>query len=772
MRQLLAIMFTDIIGYTALMQSDEQAAIRMRKQHRTVFESTHKNFNGSIIQYFGDGTLSTFSSAIEAVNCATEIQKTLTSGSTKVPLRIGIHVGDVFFDGTEVYGDGVNLAARIEQISESGSVFISDSINRELANQTEISTISLGNFNFKNVREPIEVFAVSTSGLYVPSARSIQTSTSEIEKTVAVLPFDNLSPSSDHDYFCDGITEEIITALTKVHGLKVTSRTSSFHFKNSPQPSPEIGKQLGVSTLVTGSIRINGDIMRITTQLIDTKDDFCFWSEKYDRSIRSIFEVQDEISLNIAERLREQLGHLDFGHTLVKDPKVSINSYSEYLRARYLILKMTPEGIHEGMEILEHVAQNEPDYVYAHLGLHMGYTLLATLGLQPAIEAFTIGHTHLMKALELDNSLPECQLQQAWICFLQDWDLASTYDHLQKVREAAQIVDYYQTMASVLIVERKYKAAAHFINQALQLDPFSEITHHLRGFIYYAQSEFDLAIESYQKSKDIRPESGVSDLEMGLSILRQRGASEAIRYFRDLPAHADSVIRNGGLAISLIANGNASEAQSHIETLESKLKTEQMERALQLLILAKAKQGNFDEVYHYLETALSLRLPMLVYMKIDPMLSQAYQHEGCKKLLDSIFNTYQSPESFVEQYQQVLIDPDQLPHHRRSLIELMEHQKPFLDPFLTLKMLAEQLELAANQLSQLLNAGFNQNFSEFVNTYRVRYFKELVQNEEHKKLTILALAYKSGFNSKTTFNTFFKKMEGISPSAYLKTEPN
>lgn len=769
MRQLAAIMFTDIVGYTALMQSDEKTAVEVRSRHRSVFEATHSEFNGSIIQYFGDGTLSIFNSAIEAVRCATEIQNNVQNGSVKVPLRIGIHVGDVFFDGTEVYGDGVNVASRIEQISETGSVFISETVNRELANQPEIPTLSLGTFNFKNVQQPIEVFAVSTVGLQTPDISPIRTNSGDKEKTVAVLPFENLSSNAEQDYFCDGITEEIITALTKVQGLKVTSRTSSFHFRKSALPGREIGIKLGVSTLVIGSIRIHGDIMRITAQLIDVEEDFCFWSEKYDRSIRSLFEVQDEISLNIAEHLREQVGHLEFGDSLINEPNVSVDGYAEYLRARYLLLKMNPDDIKKGMSILERLITQEPNFVFAHLGMHMGFTLLGTLGLKPAMEAFTQGHIYLMKAIELDHSLPECQLQQAWISFLQDRDLVSTYEHLQKVRDAAQIVDYYQTMASVLVVEKKFKAASHFIDQALQLDPFSEITHHLRGFVHYVQSEFDAAIASYQKTKSIRPESGVSVLEWGQSLILLGKTTEAFNYFRELPAYTDPVIRDGGMALALLSMGKPTEAHEYLKTINKALETDKMERALQLLVLSEALQKNYDKVLTHLRTALSLRLPMLVYMKIDPMLADVYRNEDCKKLLDSVIPSEKTPETFEEKYQQVLIEPDQLPAYRTHIIQLMEQKQSYLDPFLTLKDLAEQADLAANQLSQLINAGFNQNFSGFVNSFRIQHFKELVRKKEHKHLTILALAYQSGFNSKTAFNTFFKKSEGISPSAYLKS---
>ena len=315
-RRIAAIMFTDIVGYTALMQKDETAAMAMRVRHRSTFQKNHDAHAGEIVQYYGDGTLSTFSSAVKAVECAISIQQALQK-EKPVPIRIGLHLGDIVFDGTEVYGDGVNLSSRIESLGVAGSILLSGKLNDELKNQPHVSTKSLGYFELKNIAKPIEIFAVANDGIMVPDPSDLKDVPKKETKTIAVLPFVNMSSNPENEYFSDGMTEEIINALAKIKGLKVTSRTSSFYFKNKNIPISKIGQDLNVSTILEGSIRLSGKKMRITAQLIDVVDDFHFWSETFNRSVEDIFAVQDEVSLLIADMLREHIGHFDTDDQLV-----------------------------------------------------------------------------------------------------------------------------------------------------------------------------------------------------------------------------------------------------------------------------------------------------------------------------------------------------------------------------------------------------------------------------------------------------------------------
>jgi len=221
-RQLAAIMFADIVGYTALMQGDEKVATTVRARHREVFEQLHKIHHGKIIQYYGDGALSVFKSAVEATKCAISIQQQLMTGS-RVPLRIGLHMGDIVFSKTEVYGDGVNFASRIESMGTAGAILISGKLNDELKNHKDILTVSLGRYELKNINQPVEIFAVTNEGIKVPLPSELKGKLKISNKTIAVLPFINMSTSEENEYFSDGITEETNQALSKMKSLNVAA---------------------------------------------------------------------------------------------------------------------------------------------------------------------------------------------------------------------------------------------------------------------------------------------------------------------------------------------------------------------------------------------------------------------------------------------------------------------------------------------------------------------------------------------------------------------
>ncbi|HEX6181978.1 MAG TPA: adenylate/guanylate cyclase domain-containing protein, partial [Chitinophagaceae bacterium] len=230
MRQLAAIMFADMVGYTAVMQENEDLAKFKRQRLKEVLDGSVRDFNGKVLQYYGDGSLSIFSSSIEGVNCAIAIQQKLRQ-EPKVELRIGIHTGDIVIEDDLVYGDGVNLASRIESLAVPGSIFVTEKVVDDLKNQRGISALELGYFELKNVKQPVRIYSISNPGLVIPSRADLNGKLKSPTNRLAVLPFVNMSADPDNEYFSDGITEELLNALTKVDGLQVTSRTSAFAFK-------------------------------------------------------------------------------------------------------------------------------------------------------------------------------------------------------------------------------------------------------------------------------------------------------------------------------------------------------------------------------------------------------------------------------------------------------------------------------------------------------------------------------------------------------------
>src|SRR5687768_17688810 len=431
MRQLAAILFADMTGYTALMQENEQLARNKRRRLKEVLESTVSQYNGKILQYYGDGSLSIFNSAIDSVGCAINIQQQLQQ-EPKVALRMGIHTGDVIIEEDAIYGDGVNLASRIESLAVPGGIFISEKVHDEIKNQSAFSTREMGYFELKNVRHPVKVFAISNNGIVVPARDELRGKTKQTQNRLAVLPFVNMSADPENEYFSDGITEELLNTLTRVEGLQVTSRTSAFAFKGKNHDIRDIAIQLNVDKVLEGSVRKVGNRVRITAQLINAADGYHIWSENYDRNLTDIFEVQDEISGIITNKLRENLALGQQAGPLVKPPTKNIEAYTSYLKALHYWNKVTPADTRKAIECFEQAIALEPDYAQAYAMAASAYSYLGSTGQMLPHKAFEIVKRYANQALALDDKIAEGHIARASVSLFYEWKLKDGYEALQK----------------------------------------------------------------------------------------------------------------------------------------------------------------------------------------------------------------------------------------------------------------------------------------------------------------------------------------------------
>jgi len=432
-RRLVAIMFADMTGYTAMMQEDEAKTKALRNRQQQTLENLIPGHNGTIVQLFGDGTLSIFDSAIDAVKCAIEIQKELQK-EPKVKLRIGIHSGDVVYDTKGLYGDCVNLASRIESISVPGGVLISDKVFDEVKNKSEIKTIALGKVNLKNVKQPIAVYAIANEGLVIPTMAQIGIKAGS-DKSIAVLPFVNMSADPENEYFSDGISEEILNALTHVDGIQVTARTSSFQFKGKNEDVRQIGAKLGVANVLEGTVRRAGKKVRINVQLINTTDGYHAWSEVYDRELEDIFEVQDEIATKIVTRLKENFAVNEKKENVVKSPTENIDAYNLYLKGRYYWNKSNPEDIRRAIDTFEEAIRLDPNFALPYCSLSYCYSFLGSSGILPPSEAYPKAKDYTLKAIELDPNHAESHLSLATIKFYHNWDFDGAEVSLNKAHD-------------------------------------------------------------------------------------------------------------------------------------------------------------------------------------------------------------------------------------------------------------------------------------------------------------------------------------------------
>jgi adenylate cyclase len=589
---------------------------------------------------------------------------------------------------------------------------------------------------------------------------------SELNKSIAVLPFLNLSPSKDLEYFSDGITEEIINALAKIGELKVTSRTSSFSFKGTKKMLSEIGQQLNVSIILEGSVRLSGSSARITAQLIEVENDFHFWSETFDRDVKNVFAVQDEISLLIADKLREHLGHFELEEQLVDFYDVPFETYKKYLKGRFHLMRLDYDSTLKAISIFEEVIEESPEFPLPYLDINQGYAYMGTMGIIPAFEAFTKAQPFLAKAIALKEDLPETQLNLAWINCWQKWDLKQAYVHLNKAISSKPTDVMYLTMANLLTVEGKLDLATNWLEKALELAPFSSINVNYKGFLFYMKEEYDKALPYFIQSLKIQAELPFPVVYIGASHLLAGRHQEGLTYFNNLPEdNTGYLAKLGGTTIAHAIMSNIPKAEEGIAQLEAFLQTSSAGNALNFIVLCHCQLNNLDKALAYMNQAIENHFPMVLLLPTEPLAKPLHDLPAFKKIIHTLIGDPIAKE-IERKYKRSLFNDQEIKQYKERLLDLMEKDELYLNPELSLRILAEYMNLPPNHMSQLLNEGFAQNFANYVNSYRLKHFKNQLKKSGSHQLTLIALAYDSGFNSKTVFNTFFKKKVGMTPKAY------
>lgn len=644
-RMLAAVMFTDMTGYTALMQEDEQKAKLLSRRQRQTLEKFIPAYNGKILQYYGDGTLSIFSSATDCVLSAIEIQKELQQ-EPKVALRVGIHSGDISYDDQGVYGDCVNVASRIESISIPGAVVVSDKVYDEIKNQTDISTISLGKFNLKNVKRQIEAFAITNEGLVIPTAAQLGIKAGA-EKSIAVLPFVNMSSDAENEYFSDGISEEILNALTKVEGLQVSARTSSFSFKGKNEDIRQVGIKLGVSTVLEGSVRRSGKRVRINAQLVNTADGYHIWSENYDSDLEDIFQVQDEISLKIVNKLKENFALTEKTQHIIKPPTENLDAYNLYLKGRYYFNKSNPENIKKAIAAFEEVIQLDPKFASPYCVLSFCYTYLGSTGMMPKAEAYSKAKDYTLKAIEIDPNHAESHLSLATIKFYHYWDFDGALESLNKALSLSlnsSLIN--QVHGWFLISKGEFTQAIEKMELALIQDPLSlPLMCNLAAAFSFA-GRFDEALAQYDKVIELDHSFRLAFEGKGMTYLAIGDNEKAIENFlqyHKLIGHPLKGLSSLGHAYA--AAGYYDKAQECLDKIKQR---EMAEPGVNLDIdYAFIYSGfkDFDKAFHFLNKTYEermgiacmgmifcVRYPMLNELKTDMRFTQLLEKMGLEKV--------------------------------------------------------------------------------------------------------------------------------------------
>jgi adenylate cyclase len=618
-RQLAAIMFTDMVGYTALMQQDERRAKANRDRHREVLSRLIAKQDGQVLQFYGDGTLSIFRSALDAVSCAIEIQSELRR-QPRIPLRIGIHTGDIVYDEEGAYGDGVNVASRIESLATPGGILVSGKVFDEIKNHPHLLTRALGRVHLKNVARPVSVFAIATEGLDVASPESIQAKAGGLERSVAVLPFVNMSTDPENEFFTDGVTEEIINALARIRRLKVTSRTSSFAYKGHNQDVRTIGAELGVGTVLEGSVRRAGQRVRITAQLINTDDGYHIFSEAWNRDIDDIFEVQDEIARKIAEKLEAELSARQTVEPLVKKPTENLDAYNLYRKGVFYWNKWTPDSAHKALELFEEAIRSQPDFALPHSGVAYAAAFLGALGALQPQDIFPRAKRAAAEALELDDSIVESHLALALVRLFYEWDFEGARQCFETALELNPgSSDPHHTYALYLLSVNQADDAVGELEKALQLDPLSmPIRSSLAQALHHAGRPDD-SIRECERMLELEPAFRVAYEGMGWCYVMKGDLDEATRAFeRQARITADPRKGITGLGYVYAKAGRLEEAR---KCLRQVLERQQLEPHISVtmdLAILYAGLGDTDQVFVQLNRAIDERVGSLIFLDGQP----------------------------------------------------------------------------------------------------------------------------------------------------------
>jgi adenylate cyclase len=611
-RRLAAIMFTDMVGFTASTQTDEAGALKLLREQERLVRPLLKTHKGREIKSTGDGFLVEFDSALRAVQCAVDIQQHLQErnsqpGCTPIRLRIGVHLGDVEERGSDIFGDSVNVAARIEPEADPGGICVSEPVFGQVRNKIPNRLERLEPKALKNVRFPLDIYRV-----VLPWTVGEPPATSSAPG-LAVLPFSNISPDPKDEYFADGLTEELITVLSQLKGLRVIARTSVMQYKSTAKAIPQIGGELRVSSILEGSVRKAGNRLRVTAQLIDVGSEGHVWAHTYDRDLDDIFAVQSEIAEKVASSLKVQLLEED-RNRLEKGSGRSVEAYTLLLKGRFHLQRWDAESLRAAIEYFEEAIAQDPNYAAAFAGLAEAHATLGFLEIVDPNEAFPKAEEYARKALKLDESLAEAHLSLAE-ALLNKYDFAGRNKELTRALELNPNLAHAHLLRSEdFAFRREWDDALREIEKALELDPLSARTEGWAGTRYLYAGQYDKAIQHLKNAIELDPKVFASLTNLGLAHIQSGMIQEGLEEVKRAAAGSSSP-SYPDLAYAYVKAGRPEEAR---KLLASLFQSREAGRAHAVAIGGVyAVLGEREKAFEWLERAFEEHSAYLVAINSD-----------------------------------------------------------------------------------------------------------------------------------------------------------
>ena len=674
-RQLAAIMFTDIVGYTALMGQDEQKAFNLLDKNRQVQKPIIEQYNGRWIKELGDGVMASFHTVSDAVNAAIKIQQACNAAKD-FQLRIGIHLGEVVFENDDVFGDGVNIASRIQAIANPGSIYISEAVYNSISNKKDFQTSLVKAEKLKNVKEPVKIYQVIADNVVtvhpgvtqkIKSKRTVillllsiliilvatyifkggvnknvQAPAAVIPtmNSIAVLPFVNTSGDSAREYFSDGITEAIITELGQIPGLLVIARNSVFQYKGKVVTPAEIGKLLNVRYMLQGKIHHAGDDIRISTQLIETENGTEKWAKNFDSKLKNIFLLQDTISRTIIHSLKIAIAREEQFN--VKRPTENLEAYEYYLQGHYLFRKAAANDrklIDSAIVLFEKAVSLDPRFALAHAALAKAYNTIFFI-YDPDLKWDSKAYVAVEKAMSLDPGLAFAFAVKADIA----WNLSRGFPHEQAIKDLRHAIDLnpnlveaHESLGSIYFHIGLFDKALSELRTAVRLDPAGNFSKPRIARIYWYQQKFDSAMAQFTSIPDL-----------GGSLLREKALvawylGDTAEAFRILDPVQEKVTPGmefqiaAGYAVLYAGIGKKKEAEEKIRlTIERGAGTSHFHHAEHLIASAYALMGDTKAAVEWLQKTADHGLPCYPLFKNDPNLKSLKNDPGYISLMEKL----------------------------------------------------------------------------------------------------------------------------------------
>jgi adenylate cyclase len=682
-RRLAAILAADVVGYSRLMAADEAGThARLKALRKDFVEPEIARHHGRVVKLMGDGALVEFGSAVEAVECAVAIQGGVTAREAgecedrRLAFRIGINIGDIIIEDDDIYGGGVNIAARLEALSPPGGICVARNVYNQVKDKVTVGFAPMGEHRVKNIPEPVTAYRVITGprqAMRTPGIRSwpaaalaaalvlllgaggvwwTQRDSEDVaapaeavvvrEATLdphrlAVLPFVNISASAEDEYFSDGITEELISRLSRLGELTVIARTSVMQYKQTAKSIAEIGRELGVGTILEGSVRKAGDRLRVTAQLIDVSSQGHLWAEDYDRQLADIFAVQGDVAQNVVDALRVTLLPGE-KQTLDRHGTDNVVAYNLYLKGLYHWHKLTRDNLEKAKSYFEQAIKSDDSFAGAHAWLAYTHQILGEFGHTPPGEAYEVAKAMALKAIDLDPAAPDAYAVLATIRAYYDWDWAGAETAYKKAIELNpnNVVARWNYGILLLTPLLRHEESIATIRRALELEPLEPWISADLAWAYNAAGRFDEAIAVSTSTIDLDPGFSYAHASLGYAWLQTGKPAEAIAEFeKEVELTGREPFATARLGWGYGMAGKREQALDILEELQTRAEQEHIDPLA--LVWVYSGLDMKDKAFAWLEKAYQERSSWMIFLQSKdhyyaPLRSDPRYHEMLRKV--------------------------------------------------------------------------------------------------------------------------------------------